>query len=170
MQRRKAKKYVKCVMAQRVGPVYVDMENDDDDDLTLVEVRRLILLFSNLVPHLDTVLSGATRMCWFRHGQAGQFPSVHGRRVGHSDVLCRFPWFVFTLYFCCAPVFIFTPMLQVALPVAVIVIVTVAARWRSSPSSAQSAAAVVLSSRYTLSLNHFLLFSNREIYLLEYSS
>eukprot|EP00756_Hemistasia_phaeocysticola_P017361 Hpha_TRINITY_DN15533_c3_g7::TRINITY_DN15533_c3_g7_i1::g.105248::m.105248 len=37
LQRRKARKYVECVMAQRVGPVYVD-EKDSDDDLTLLKV------------------------------------------------------------------------------------------------------------------------------------
>lgn len=37
IQRRKTLKYVKCVMAQRVGPVHVE-EDDADDDLTLVEV------------------------------------------------------------------------------------------------------------------------------------
>jgi len=36
-QRRKTMKYVKCVMAQRVGPVHVE-EDDMDDDLTLCEV------------------------------------------------------------------------------------------------------------------------------------
>eukprot|EP00959_Pyramimonas_sp_CCMP1952_P322757 6753879-Pyramimonas_sp.AAC.1 len=36
-QRRRTMKYVKCVMAQRVGPVHVDAD-DADDDLTLVEV------------------------------------------------------------------------------------------------------------------------------------
>jgi hypothetical protein len=37
LQRRKTMKYVKCVMAQRVGPVHVD-DDDQDDDLTLAEV------------------------------------------------------------------------------------------------------------------------------------
>ncbi|KAK3270284.1 hypothetical protein CYMTET_21309 [Cymbomonas tetramitiformis] len=37
LERRKTLKYVKCVMAQRVGPVHVE-DNDEDDDLTLVEV------------------------------------------------------------------------------------------------------------------------------------
>jgi hypothetical protein len=36
-QRRKTMKYVKCVMAQRVGPVHVE-DDDQDDDLTLAEV------------------------------------------------------------------------------------------------------------------------------------
>eukprot|EP00756_Hemistasia_phaeocysticola_P017356 Hpha_TRINITY_DN15533_c3_g3::TRINITY_DN15533_c3_g3_i1::g.105241::m.105241 len=37
LQRRKARKYVECVMAQRVGPVYID-ERDSDDDLSLLTV------------------------------------------------------------------------------------------------------------------------------------
>eukprot|EP00756_Hemistasia_phaeocysticola_P017364 Hpha_TRINITY_DN15533_c3_g8::TRINITY_DN15533_c3_g8_i2::g.105254::m.105254 len=37
LQRRKARKYVECVMAQRVGPVYID-DRDSDDDLTLLTV------------------------------------------------------------------------------------------------------------------------------------
>eukprot|EP00997_Jenningsia_sp_PLL12_P005755 NODE_228_length_2086_cov_144.817869_g196_i0.p1 GENE.NODE_228_length_2086_cov_144.817869_g196_i0~~NODE_228_length_2086_cov_144.817869_g196_i0.p1 ORF type:complete len:604 (-),score=185.06 NODE_228_length_2086_cov_144.817869_g196_i0:148-1959(-) len=38
-QRRRAKKYVKCVMDQRVGPVTID-ENDGDDDLVVVTVPQ----------------------------------------------------------------------------------------------------------------------------------
>jgi len=37
IQCRKAKKYIKCVMAQRVGPVNVN-EDDDDGDLTIISV------------------------------------------------------------------------------------------------------------------------------------
>eukprot|EP00906_Rhabdomonas_costata_P015092 RCo021663 len=37
--REKAMKYVKCVMSQRVGPVYID-ENGDDDDLLVVQVPQ----------------------------------------------------------------------------------------------------------------------------------
>eukprot|EP01062_Namystynia_karyoxenos_P075347 TRINITY_DN725_c0_g1_i7.p1 TRINITY_DN725_c0_g1~~TRINITY_DN725_c0_g1_i7.p1 ORF type:complete len:581 (+),score=230.81 TRINITY_DN725_c0_g1_i7:111-1853(+) len=37
LQRRKARKYVECVMAQRVGPVYID-DRDSDGDLTLLTV------------------------------------------------------------------------------------------------------------------------------------
>eukprot|EP00854_Cymbomonas_tetramitiformis_P011146 gene11146-13168_t len=37
LQRRKTMKYVKCVMAQRVGPVSVDSD-DEDDDLSIVKV------------------------------------------------------------------------------------------------------------------------------------
>ena len=36
-QRKKAKKYVECVMAQRVGPVQID-DNTGDDDLTVIMV------------------------------------------------------------------------------------------------------------------------------------
>jgi rRNA processing protein Krr1/Pno1 len=36
-ERKKAKKYVECVMAQRIGPVTI-VENSDDDDLTVVMV------------------------------------------------------------------------------------------------------------------------------------
>eukprot|EP01065_Artemidia_motanka_P049564 TRINITY_DN823_c0_g1_i1.p1 TRINITY_DN823_c0_g1~~TRINITY_DN823_c0_g1_i1.p1 ORF type:complete len:562 (+),score=192.82 TRINITY_DN823_c0_g1_i1:63-1748(+) len=37
LQRRRARKYVECVMAQRVGPVYID-DRDSDDDLTILSV------------------------------------------------------------------------------------------------------------------------------------
>eukprot|EP00854_Cymbomonas_tetramitiformis_P033456 gene33456-42947_t len=36
LQRRKTMKYVKCVMAQRVGPVSVDSD-DEDDDLSILK-------------------------------------------------------------------------------------------------------------------------------------
>ena len=36
-QRKKAKKYVECVMAQRVGPVTIE-ENHEDEDLTVIHV------------------------------------------------------------------------------------------------------------------------------------
>ena len=36
-ERKKAKKYVECVMAQRVGPVKID-DNTEDDDLTVIRV------------------------------------------------------------------------------------------------------------------------------------
>jgi len=36
--RARARKYIKCVMAQRVGPVHVDPEDDQDDDLTIIPV------------------------------------------------------------------------------------------------------------------------------------
>jgi len=36
--RKRARKYIKCVMAQRVGPVEVDPDEDDDDDLTIISV------------------------------------------------------------------------------------------------------------------------------------
>ncbi|KAF4690687.1 hypothetical protein FOZ60_017055 [Perkinsus olseni] len=38
--RRRAIKYIKCVIAQRTGPVMVDEEADDDDDLTILKVPR----------------------------------------------------------------------------------------------------------------------------------
>lgn len=36
-ERKRAKKYVECVMAQRIGPVTIE-ENSDDDDLTVIMV------------------------------------------------------------------------------------------------------------------------------------
>ena len=36
-ERKRAKKYVECVMAQRVGPVTID-DNNEDDDLTVIQV------------------------------------------------------------------------------------------------------------------------------------
>mmetsp|Transcript_36642 Transcript_36642/g.118456 ORF Transcript_36642/g.118456 Transcript_36642/m.118456 type:complete len:407 (+) Transcript_36642:50-1270(+) len=36
-ERRRAKKYVECVMAQRVGPVTID-DDSEDDDLTVIQV------------------------------------------------------------------------------------------------------------------------------------
>jgi len=37
-ERRRAKKYVECVMAQRVGPVTINDTEDTDDDLTVIQV------------------------------------------------------------------------------------------------------------------------------------
>ena len=36
-ERKRAKKYVECVMAQRVGPVTIE-DNNEDDDLTVIQV------------------------------------------------------------------------------------------------------------------------------------
>ena len=36
-ERKRAKRYVECVMAQRVGPVTID-DSEEDDDLTVIQV------------------------------------------------------------------------------------------------------------------------------------
>ena len=48
-QRRRALKYCKCVMAQRVGPVRID-ESSDDGDLTIVDVPQVIACVMNIAP------------------------------------------------------------------------------------------------------------------------
>merc|ERR1719213_1526352 len=40
MERRRALKYLKGVMAQRTGPVSIDSKDDDDDDLTCLSIPQ----------------------------------------------------------------------------------------------------------------------------------